>query len=59
MRRSSFTDAKIVAILREVEAGMAVAKSPRKHGIRRPTFYLWKQKVGGAGVPELQRLNAL
>jgi putative transposase len=28
-------------------------------GISRPTFYLWKQKFGEAGVPELQRLKAL
>ncbi len=48
-----------MAILREAEAGRAVAELLRKHGISRPTFYLWKQKFGGDGVPELQRLKAL
>jgi hypothetical protein len=46
-------NAEAQAILREAEAGMAVAELLRKHGISRPTFYLWKQKFGGAGVPEL------
>ena len=59
MRKSKFTDAQIALILREAEAGMAVAELLRTHGISRPTFYLWKQKFGGAGVPELQRLKAL
>jgi putative transposase len=59
MRKSKFTDAQIALILREAEAGMAVAELLRTHGISRPTFCLWKQTFGGAGVPELQRLMAL
>ena len=58
-QKSKFTDAQIVAILRNAEAGMAVAELLRKHGISRPAFYLRKQKFGGAGVPGLQRLKAL
>jgi putative transposase len=59
MRKSKFSEAQIVAILREGEAGLPLAEILRKHGISRPTYYLWKQKYGEAGVPELQRLNAL
>jgi putative transposase len=59
MRKSKFSEAQIVAILREGEAGLPLAEILRKHGISRPTFYLWKQKYGEAGVPELQRLKAL
>ena len=31
----------------------------RKHGIRQPTFYRWKKKYGGVGVPELKELRQL
>ena len=53
MRMSKFSEAQIVAILREGEVGALVAKILRKHGISRPTFYLCKSKYGSAGVPEL------
>jgi putative transposase len=38
--------------------GLAIAETPRKHGISRPTFYLLKSKYGTADVPEQQRLKA-
>jgi putative transposase len=59
MQTSKFSEAQIVAIWREADAGVPVAEVLRKHGISRPTFYLWKQKYGRVGVPELQRLTAL
>jgi len=59
MRKSKFSEAQIVAILQEGAAGLPIVELLRKHGISRPTFYLWRQKYGGAGVPELQKLKAL
>lgn len=59
MRKSRYTEAKIVAMLREGEAGVPIVELLRKHGVSRPTYYLWKHKCGGAGVPELQRLKQL
>src|SRR6516162_1180005 len=59
MKKSRFTESQIVAILKEGEAGVAVSQITRKHGISAATYYHWKSKYAGAGVPELKRLREL
>ena len=59
MKRSKFTEEQIIAILREQEAGLAVAELCRKHGVSSPTFYKWKAKFGGMNVADARRLKAL
>ena len=59
MKKSRFTESQIVVILREGEAGVSVAQLARKHGISTATYYYWKSKYAGAGVPELKRLREL
>jgi putative transposase len=59
MKKSRFTESQIVAILKEGEAGVPVAQLTRKHGISGTTYYQWKSKYAGAGVPELKRLREL
>jgi len=44
-----------VPILKEGEAGMAVAEVCRKHCISAATWYGWKSKYAGATVTDAQR----
>jgi putative transposase len=59
MKRSKFTDAQILAIVKEGEAGRKVADLCRTHGITEQTYYRWKAKFGGMELSEMQRLKAL
>jgi putative transposase len=59
MKKSRFTEDQIVGILKEQEAGMAVAELCRRHGVSSPTFYKWKAKYGGLEVSEARKLTHL
>ena len=47
MKKSRFTDAAVLGILRQAEGGMAVAELCREHQISNATFYKWRAKYGG------------
>ena len=59
MKKSRFSEAQIIGILRQQGQGQTVAQICREHSISEPTFYQWKSKYGGLEVTELQRLKHL
>jgi putative transposase len=59
MRKSKWTEAQIVSMLRDHEGGRKVAEICRAHGVSQPTFYQWKAKYGGMQASDLKELRAL
>jgi putative transposase len=59
MRKSRFTEAQIIGIIKEQEAGIPTAEVCRKHGLSQGTFYKYKSKYGGMEVSDVAKLRAM
>jgi len=59
MKKSKFTDAQILSILKQAEAGTPVADLCREHGLSSASFYKWRAKFGGMDLPMMSRLKEL
>ncbi len=59
MKRSKFSETKIISILNEQEKGRPVSELCREYGISQATFYKWKGKYGGMTVSQLKKLKEL
>ena len=59
MRQSRFTEAQIIGMIKEQEAGMPTAEVCRRHGLSPASFYKFKAKYGGMNVSATHRLKSL
>jgi putative transposase len=59
MKKSRFSEEQIIAVLKEHQAGIAVAYIGRKHSISDATFYNWRSRYGGMEVSDARRLKDL
>ena len=59
MRKSRFTEAQIIGMIKEQEAGLPTAGLCRKHGLSPVTFYNLKAKYGGMELSDAKPLKQL
>jgi putative transposase len=59
MKKSRFSEEKIIAVLKQAEAGVKVTELARKNGVSEATLYNWKARYGGMDVSQLRRLKEL
>ena len=59
MRKSRFTEAQIIGMIKEQEAGAPTAEVCRKHGLSQGRFYKYKSKDGGMEVSDVAKMRSL
>ncbi len=59
MKKTRFTEAQIVAILKELDAGTTATELGRRHGIHANTIRLWRDKYAGMQTSDLVRMKQL
>ena len=59
MSKSKHSEAAIIGVLKQVEAGRKVEDVAREQGVSKHTIYAWKSKYGGMDVNEAQEVKQL
>lgn len=59
MKKSHCSEEQIIGVLKESEAGLAMADLCRQHGVSQQIFYRRKAKYGGLEVSEARHLREL
>jgi putative transposase len=59
MKKSRHSEEKIIAAVKQVEAGRKAGEVAREMGVSEATIYTWKSKYGGMQVSDAKRLRQL
>ena len=59
MKKSRFTEAKIMEILKQAEGGVPVPELCREHSMSNASFYKWRAKYGGMDASLISRMKAM
>ena len=59
MKTSRYTEAQIIAILRQAEGGVPVSELCREHGMSDASFYKWRAKYGGMHASLIGQMKAM
>ncbi len=59
MKLSRYSEAQILAILRQAEGGVPVADLCREHGMSDACFYKWRTKYGGMEASMVSSMKAM
>ena len=59
MKTSRYTEAQIIAILRQAEGGVPVSELCREHGMSDASFYKWRARYGGMDASMVSQMKAI
>ena len=59
MKKTRFTEAQIMGILRQMEHGVPVSGLCREHGMSSATVYKWRAKYGGMAASLISEMKAM
>jgi putative transposase len=59
MKKTRFTEAQIMGVLRQMEGGVPAAELCREHGMSSATLYKWRAKYGGMDASLISEMKAM
>ncbi|MBB5372018.1 transposase-like protein [Acidocella aromatica] len=59
MKQSKYSEAQILAILRQADGGVPVAELCRERGMSDASFYKWRAKYGGMDASMISSMKSL